>query len=175
MYHVKAIYLPWSNLLKSFKQIIVPIHDQKYTDTCSLNISFQNHGHYYGVGHPFAAITASTLLGRLSAGTCFHSATRALVRSRTDVGRLRLGSQSPFQFIPKVFDGLEVRALCRPVKFFHTDLNKLFLCGPRFVHGGTVMLNQEKAFPKLLTQSWKHRIVKNVIVYRSIKISLHWN
>ena len=63
-----------------------------YEDTC---ISFQNHGHSYGVGPTFAAITASTLLGRLStrcwnisAGTCFHSATRALVRSGTDVGQL---------------------------------------------------------------------------------------
>ena len=43
---------------------------------------------------PFAAITVSTLLGRLTtrcwniaAGTCFHSATRALARSGTD-GRL---------------------------------------------------------------------------------------
>ena len=42
---------------------------------------------------PFAAIRASTFLGRLSirwwniaAGTWFHSATRALVRSGTDVG-----------------------------------------------------------------------------------------
>jgi hypothetical protein len=41
-----------------------------------------------------------------------------------------------FQFIPKVFDGVEVRALCRPVKFLHTDLNKPFLYGHRFVHGG---------------------------------------
>ena len=46
---------------------------------------------------PFANIIASTFLGRLStrcwniaAGTCFHSATRALVRSGTDVGRLGL-------------------------------------------------------------------------------------
>ena len=46
---------------------------------------------------PFAAITASTLLGRLStrcwniaAGTCFHSATQALLRLGTDVGRLGL-------------------------------------------------------------------------------------
>jgi hypothetical protein len=45
----------------------------------------------------FAAITTSTLLGRLSircwniaAEICFHSATRALVRSGTDVGRLGL-------------------------------------------------------------------------------------
>ena len=26
-----------------------------YVDTCSSNISFQNHGHYYGVGSTFAA------------------------------------------------------------------------------------------------------------------------
>ena len=68
-------------------------------------------------------------------------------------------SQSAFQFIPKVFDGVEVRALCKPVKFFHTDLDKPFLYGPRFLHGGIVMLKQERAFPKLFPQSWKHRIV----------------
>ena len=44
-------------------------------------------------------------------------------------------------------------------KFFHTDLDKPFLYGPRFVHGGIVMLKQKRAFPKLLPQSWKHRIV----------------
>ena len=78
---------------------------------------------------PFAAITASTLLKRLStrcwniaAGTCFHSATRALVRSDL---------QSVFQFIPKVFDGVEVRALCRPVKFFQTGLDKPILYWPQ--------------------------------------------
>ena len=73
--------------------------------------------------------------------------------------RIRPGSQSAFQFIPKLFDGVEVRALCRLVKFFHTDLNKQFLYGPRFVHRGIVMLKQERAFPNLLPQSWKHRIV----------------
>ena len=77
---------------------------------------------------------------------------------------IRPGSQSAFHFLPKVFDVVEVRALCKPVKFFHTDLDKPFLCGPHFVHGGIVMLKQERAFPKLLPQSWKHRIVLNVIV-----------
>ena len=48
-----------------------------------------------------------------------------------------------FQFIPKVFGGLEVRALCSPVTFFHTDLDNPFLYGPRFVRGGIVMLKQE--------------------------------
>ena len=72
---------------------------------------------------------------------------------------IRPGSQSAFQFIPNSLDGVEVRALCRPVKFFHTDLDKLFLYGPWFVHRGIVMLKQERAFPKLLPHSWKYRIV----------------
>ena len=60
---------------------------------------------------------------------------------------MRSGEQSAFQFIQKVFDGVEVRALCRPVKFFHTDLDKPFLHGPHFVHGEIVMLKEERAFP----------------------------
>jgi len=83
--------------------------------------------------------------------------------------------QSAFQFIPKVLDGVEVRALCRQVKFFHTDFDKSFLYGSHFVQGGIVMLKQERAFPKLLPQSWEHRIVENIIVCCSVKISLHWN
>ena len=81
----------------------------------------------------------------IPAGTCFHSATRAFVRSGTDVGP---GSQTVFQFIPKVFDGVEVKALCRPVKFFHTHLDKPFLYGPRFVQGGIVMLKQDRGIPQ---------------------------
>ncbi len=34
------------------------------------------------------------------------------------------GVESPFQLIPKLFDGVEVRAVCGPVKFFHTKLNQ---------------------------------------------------
>jgi hypothetical protein len=49
-----------------------------------------------------------------------------------------------------VFDGIEVRALCRPVKFFHTDLDTPLLYGPHFVHGGVVMVKQERAIPILL-------------------------
>ena len=45
------------------------------------------------------------------------------------LGAISPGSELAFQFIPKVFDGVEVRALCRPVKLFHTDLNKPFLYG----------------------------------------------
>ena len=47
---------------------------------------------------------------------------------------MRSGSKSAFQFIPMVFDGFEVRTLCRPVMFCHTDLDKPFLYGPDFVH-----------------------------------------
>ena len=67
--------------------------------------------------------------------------------------------QSAFQLIPKVLIGVEVRSLCRPVKFFLIDLDKKCLYGPRFVHRGIAMLKQERAFHKLLQQSWKHRIV----------------
>ena len=72
---------------------------------------------------------------------------------------IRPGSQLEFQFIPKLLDGVEVRVLCRPVKFFHTDLDKPFMYGPCFIHSGIVMLRQQRAFPKLLPQSWKHRNV----------------
>uniref|UniRef100_A0AAZ3RBK8 Potassium voltage-gated channel subfamily A member 3 n=1 Tax=Oncorhynchus tshawytscha TaxID=74940 RepID=A0AAZ3RBK8_ONCTS len=50
-------------------------------------------------------------------------------------------------------NGVEDRALCRPVKFFHTDQDKPFPYGPCFVHRGIVMLKQERPFPKLLPQS----------------------
>ena len=63
--------------------------------------------------------------------------------------------------------------MCRPVKFFHTDLDKPY--GPHFVHRGIVMLKLERAFPKLLPQSWKHRIVQNAIVCCSIMIPVYWN
>ena len=48
---------------------------------------------------------------------------------------IRPSLQSAFQFIPKVFNGVEVRALCRSVTFFHNDLSKSFLYGSHFVHG----------------------------------------
>ena len=51
-----------------------------------------------------------------------------------------------------MFNGVEVGALCRPVKFFHTYLDNPFLHGPRFVHWGIVMLKQKRAFPKLLAE-----------------------
>ncbi len=43
-------------------------------------------------------------------------------------------------------------------QILHTKLGKPFLHGPGFVHGGTVMLRQERAFRKLLTLSWKNTV-----------------
>ncbi|MCJ8737963.1 hypothetical protein PDJAM_G00030110 [Pangasius djambal] len=54
----------------------------------------------------------------------------------------RSGVQSVFQFIPKVFSGVEVRALCRTLEFFHSSLHTPCLHGARFVHRGIVMLEQ---------------------------------
>ena len=72
-------------------------------------------------------------------------------KSISEVGHwcwvIRPGSQLVFQFIPKVFDGVEVRALCRPVEFFHTELNKPFLYGPRFGHGALSCWNRKGPSP----------------------------
>ena len=43
-------------------------YGQKYVDNCSSNVSFQHHGHYYGAGPSFDAITASIH----SFGKVFH-------------------------------------------------------------------------------------------------------
>jgi len=66
--------------------------------------------------------------------------------------------------LPKVF-GVEVRALCRPVKFFHTDLDTPFLYGLRFVHGDMVMLKQERAFPKLFATKLEAQISSGMSLY----------
>jgi hypothetical protein len=92
-----------------------------------------------------------------------HKSIQSISEVRHWCWAFKPGSQSVLKFIPKVFDGVKVRALCRPVKVFHTDLDKSFLYGPRFVHD-SVRLKQERAFPKLLPQSWNHRIVQNIIV-----------
>ncbi|MCJ8742121.1 hypothetical protein PDJAM_G00078520 [Pangasius djambal] len=76
-------------------------------------------------------------------GTVASVATGALVRSGADAGMSRRsGVQSVLQFIPKVFSGVEVRALCRTLEFFHSNLHTPCLHGARFVHRGIVMLEQ---------------------------------
>jgi hypothetical protein len=58
-----------------------------------------------------------------------------------------------------VFDGVEVRDLWRPVKFFHTDLDKPFLYGSRFVHRGIVMMKQGRAFPNKVGSTESSRML----------------
>lgn len=57
--------------------------------------------------------------------------------------------------------GVEVRALCRPVEFFHTGLLQPCLYGPHLT------LEQRWAFPKMLP----HSLCK-ISLYTAIKISL---
>ena len=59
-------------------------------------------------------------------------------------------SQSPLQVIPKVLNEVEDRALCEPVKLFHTKLIKPCLHSPYFASCSTVMLEQKRAFTQLL-------------------------
>ncbi|KAK7167108.1 hypothetical protein R3I94_001490 [Phoxinus phoxinus] len=64
-------------------------------------------------------------------------------------------SRSPFQFNPKVFDGVEVSALRRLVKFLHTKLIQLCLYGPCFVYWGTAMhAGIETGFPQTAPTKW---------------------
>lgn len=76
---------------------------------------------------PYAFIVMSTLPGLLTrfwsvaVMISAHIATRALVRSRQWYQVRRPEAELAFQiiFIPKVFGGLEVRALCRPLMFIN--------------------------------------------------------
>lgn len=95
-----------------------------------LDTPFLIHGVQYAVGPPFAAITATTLLGRLSRrfrsglmGMFDHSSRSAFVRSHTYLCDLtkkthwtvgQEGLAPPVWFTPNVFYRVEVRTLCRP-------------------------------------------------------------
>jgi hypothetical protein len=107
---------------------------------------------------PFAVIIASILLGRLSSrncniavGTCYHSSIKALERSGTDVGRLGLTRSRRSNSPQRCLIWVDVRTLCRSFKFFLANLDKPFLYGPRFVHGGIVMLKRERGLPQTVT------------------------
>uniref|UniRef100_A0A0E9WCS2 Uncharacterized protein n=1 Tax=Anguilla anguilla TaxID=7936 RepID=A0A0E9WCS2_ANGAN len=69
---------------------IVTLDGQEYVVYLIQHL-IQSYGHSYGVGPPFAAKTTSNVLGRfytkcwsITAGICFHSARRALVKLGTD-------------------------------------------------------------------------------------------
>lgn len=90
----------------------------------------------------------STRFWNLAAGIYSPSAMWALIRSYSDSEGP--GIQLGFQF---VFDTVEVRSLCRPVKLFHTKVRFYVYC---FVQSRGIML-------KLLPQS-RHSIVNNITV-----------
>lgn len=55
--------------------------------------------------------------------------------------------QSVFEFISKVFNGVEVKAPCRTVKFLHFSLGKPCLHGTLFLYGNIVMPKHVLAQP----------------------------
>lgn len=48
--------------------------------------------------------------------------------------------------------GVEIRALCRSLKVTYTELGKSFLYRSGFVHRYAVMMEQERAFPKPISE-----------------------
>lgn len=86
----------------------------------------------------------------LAVGICSDSVTRASVKSDTGVGWMP-GSQLVFQFIPKVSDEVELKVMCRSVKFFCNKVRKLCLYGSGFVVSGIFMLKQETVATKFRT------------------------
>lgn len=76
---------------------------------------------------------------------CFlHHCIKALVRFGTHVGQEGARTRCSFRFIPKAFNRVEVRAICRPLPLqrLHFNLSKVCNHGARFVHRGLVMLEQ---------------------------------
>lgn len=63
------------------------------------------------------------------------------------------------------FVGTVTKYLYQASTLFNTKLALLCFYGPRFVHWCVVMLQQGGTIPKLLTQSWEHEIVENVLAH----------
>lgn len=51
--------------------------------------------------------------------------------------------QPQFQFIPKLLIGGEIRALCWPLKFLHSDLGRPCFHGVSFVHIVQIVLLEQ--------------------------------
>lgn len=73
---------------------------------------------------------------------------------------LYLLSHSP----PEVFNGVKVRTLWGPSKFFHVKLIQLCFYGPCCVTWSQSLWNRKGVFPKLYLQSWKLRIGHRILV-----------
>lgn len=101
--------------------------------------------------HPYVYGELSFQVGPAYQPQCSPIETqRASARSGTNVERCGSGSQPAFQFILKVCAWVQVWALCKPVKFFHTRLCKSFLNGPA-LHTGTLLCwNRNQMVSKLV-------------------------
>ena len=90
---------------------------------------------------------------------CFHSATRASVRSDTDVGWLGLASSRHSNLSQRYSMGLRL-GLCAGQSSSSTPiLTKHFYMDLALCTGALSCRKRERAFSKLFPQSWKHRIV----------------
>lgn len=78
---------------------------------------------------------------------CSYRATKPI----SEVGHwcwvIKPGSQSVFQFISKVLDGVAVGDLCRLVKLFQHNLKPISSYAPSSVHGVTGTSKHEEACP----------------------------
>ena len=145
---------------------------------------------YESVGHPisepwawiwsrppphFAAVTASTRLGRLSTRFWSVSVGNLCPFSRKTICKVRHWCCDwRYNFSQRFSVGLR-SVVCAGLSSSSTT-NLSNHAPPCLVHRGTVMLEQERDFPKLFPQSWKHTIVSNVFVCCwSINVILHWN
>ena len=93
----------------------------------------------------------STRCWNIAAGSFFHSATRALVKSGTNVGRLGLAHSQRSNSSQRCSMVLR-SGLCAGQSSSSTpisDLHNPFLYRPCFVHGSFVMLKQETVATKL--------------------------
>ena len=161
-------------MLSSKIPVLLTLYCQKYLLIClytHMNLSdipFLIH-RVYDIGPPFAAITASTLLGKLSTkfrsvfmGIFDHSSSSAFVRSDTDVGPEGLAHSLHSNSSQRSSIGLG-SGLCAglsssstPNLLIHVFMD-LALCT-------CVILEQEGVIPKLFPQSWEHEIVQNLLV-----------
>jgi len=159
----------------SWASVLRTLYCQKHSLIClytHMNLSdipFLIHRVYIDVGLPFAAMTASTLLGKLS--TRFRSVLMGIFNhsSRSALwGQTLMLDEKAWLAVSALIHPKSVLLGCRPVKFFHTKLTHSCLYGPCFVHWCSVKWEQEGAIPKLFPQSWEHEIVQNLLVYWSI-------
>ena len=116
-------------------------------------------------------ITASTLLGRLStrrwniaAGTYFHSATRAIVRLRTDVGRLDLARSRPYDSSQRCLMGLRSGLCAGQSRSSTPTLTNHFCMELTLCTGALLCWNRKGASP-----SCCHKVGST----KSFRMSLH--